>query len=115
MEASALRFRGPCVSASAAITVGKTSLWTNDFDELAQSFPAWDATFRQMEAGRFSGSLSAVRVGALGVSRITLSHVVQLRGVLRRPSYLFSPVVGRASRAVWRGRTLRAGQVNLVG
>jgi AraC family ethanolamine operon transcriptional activator len=91
------------------------SLRTTDFDELARSVNVWDATFRQMAGGRFSGAVTGVRVGAVGVSRITLSHTVQLRGVLRRPAYLFTPVVGRTSRAVWRGNGLRPGQVNLVG
>jgi AraC family ethanolamine operon transcriptional activator len=103
-------------SLALADTVARSdTLRTNDFDEIAQTFPAWDATFRQMQGGRFCGSLTDVRVGGVGVSRITLSHTCQLRGVLRRPGYIFSPVLGGNSRAVWRGRRLRPGQLNLIG
>src|SRR5262249_28035468 len=88
---------------------GRVTLRTTDFDELARSLTIWNATFRQMSAGTFAGTLTAVQIGGVKLSRMTLSHTVQFRGGMRQPGYLFTPVIRGNSRAVWRGNNLRAG------
>ncbi len=94
---------------------GRRRLRTTDFEEFESFYSAWDAVFRQMSCGPFEGSIADVRIGQMRVLHETANQSLQIRAAMTAPGYLFTPVAGPMQQAIWRGRSLTAGKVNLVG
>ncbi|MBX9584358.1 MAG: helix-turn-helix domain-containing protein [Gemmataceae bacterium] len=93
---------------------GFRSLRTHDFDELAAALDRWDARFEQLGPGPFAGEFQAVQLGGLVVQRIAANRAIQARGGLPRGGRAFTPVQAGNAAAVWRGRRLAPGRLNVL-
>ena len=90
-------------------------LRTNDFDELAAAFTEWDNRFEQLDAGPFDGLAGFVTAGGVQYFEVATGRGISARGTHPAGSFVFSPVQPSNDRAVWRGRALRSGTVNILG
>src|SRR5262245_30397766 len=88
---------------------------TNDFEEIAQHLRAFDAEFRQLRGGKFQGALHQLQIGPVVCMKLELSHAVQAHGVLRKPSFVCSPVTASNQAARWRGQAIGVENVNVLG
>jgi AraC family ethanolamine operon transcriptional activator len=89
------------------------SVRTADFDELAAAFPGWDMRLVQLGRGAFQGSVVASQFGCFQLFEVEGNRAVQVRGARPVNAYEFSVVQDRNADAVWRGLTLRPGNVNI--
>ncbi|WP_169977578.1 helix-turn-helix domain-containing protein [Tautonia rosea] len=89
------------------------SIRTADFDELASVFPGWDMRLMQLGRGAFQGGVVLSQVGRFQLFEVEGNRSVQVRGARPVRCYEFNVVQERNADAVWRGRTLRPGIVNI--
>lgn len=90
-------------------------LESKDFDEIAQHLQAFDAQFRQIQGGQFHGKLKRLHFGPVVCMKLQFSHAILAKGILRKPSFVFSPVTTGNQAARWRGHSLALQQINVLG
>ena len=89
------------------------SLLVRDFDEIAGGFPGWDQRNIQIGRGAFRGRIVLAQVGRFQVFEAEGNRAILSRGESPANSYAFSPVQERNAGALWRGRALRTGMINI--
>ena len=91
------------------------SLRTADFDEIAGGFPGWDQRLTQIGGGPFRGRVVLAQVGRCQFFEAEGNRAILARGGSPPNSYAFSPIQPRNAGALWRGRMLRTGMINIRG
>src|SRR5262245_23831730 len=91
------------------------SLRTNDFDELAQGIPGWDAVFSQIGRGPFRGEFEYLKLGNINLCHIAGNREVLARGAHRPGTFAFGIPALRQKTAIVSGRPLHDGQVICLG
>jgi len=89
------------------------SLRTTDFDEIATGFPGWDQRYIQIGGGPFRGHVVLAQVGRFQFFEVEGNRTILARGESPPNTYAFSPVQERNAGALWRGRILRTGMINI--
>jgi AraC family ethanolamine operon transcriptional activator len=87
------------------------TLSTRDFDELAEAFPRWDLRFRQLGRGPFRGRLHFLQLEGVQVFRLSVNRLIHVEGWPPAGSFGCAPVVAANANAIWRGQSLKVGQV----
>jgi AraC family transcriptional regulator, ethanolamine operon transcriptional activator len=93
----------PMLEAASAPIVSLT-VETDDFDELAQGIPGWDAVFSQMSPGPFHGELNLVKLPEVTFYRISTNREILARGAHLPGTFAFSVVTQEPESAIWSGR-----------
>jgi AraC-like DNA-binding protein len=88
---------------------------TSDFESMAQAFLRWDHRFEQLDRGRFHGALRFLDLDGVQLFDCAANLVIRCRGGRAPDSFTFSPIQPANADALWRGRVLRPGMVNLAG
>lgn len=88
---------------------------TRDFDELCHAFHRWDQRFDQLGAGAFQGRLWFADFADVQLFDVEVNRTFRCRGARPPETFTFSPVVPANAGAVWRGRSLRPGMINVLG
>lgn len=91
------------------------SLATNDLDQMSQAFVRWDHRLEQLGRGRFHGQIQFVDRDGLQLLDVSTNLDVRCRGARPPDTYTFSPIQQSNAKALWRGRSLRPGMINVVG
>jgi AraC family transcriptional regulator, ethanolamine operon transcriptional activator len=89
------------------------SLRTTDFDELAAGFPGWGMRLVQLGHGPFQGRVVLAQHGPFQLYEVERNRVVLARGSSPSGSYEFNVIQDRNAGALWRGRALRPGMINI--
>ena len=89
------------------------SLETDDFGEIATCFPGWDQRYTQLGRGPFRGRVLLAQIGRFQLFELEGNRSILARGESPRGCYVFSPVQDRNAGALWRGRNLRPGMINI--
>jgi AraC family ethanolamine operon transcriptional activator len=95
-------------------SVHRASVAVNDVDQLALAFQGWDVRFQQFDAGRLSGRIDSLRTEHLTIVRFQLNRAVLASGVNKRGDYAVTPVETGNQGALWRGRELSPGELNVL-
>jgi AraC family ethanolamine operon transcriptional activator len=93
------------------VTSVSLSVSTNDFDELAQGIPGWDAAFSQMSPGPFHGELDLLKLPDVTFYRIATNREILARGSHLPGTFAFSVVTQEPESAIWSGRHWNNDQV----
>jgi AraC family ethanolamine operon transcriptional activator len=86
---------------------------TDDFDQVASAFIRWDHRFEQLGPGAFRGRVALADLGGVQLYDAELNREVRARGSRPPDCYTFTPVDLSNAGAVWRGRVLRPGMINV--
>ena len=89
------------------------SLRTTDFDQIAGGFPGWEQRNIQIGGGPFQGRVVLAQFGRFQLFEAEGNRAILSRGGSPPNTYAFSPVQERNAGALWRGRTLRTGMINI--
>lgn len=89
------------------------SVQTTDFDQIANGFPGWDQHYTQISGGPFRGRVALAQAGRFQLYEVAGNRAILARGASPANTYAFSPVQERNAGAIWRGRTLHTGLVNI--
>lgn len=89
------------------------SLRTNDFDELGAALPGWGVRLMQLGRGPFDGRVVLTQHGRFQLYEFEGNRAILARGVSPPGSYEFNVIHDQNSDALWRGRTLRPGMINI--
>ncbi len=84
-----------------------------DFDQIAGGFPGWEQRNIQIGGGPFQGRVVLAQFGRFQLFEAEGSRAILSRGGSPPNTYAFSPVQERNAGALWRGRTLRTGMINI--
>jgi AraC family ethanolamine operon transcriptional activator len=91
------------------------ALRLTSFDDLARAFARWEGRFEQLSAGRFEGTVAVAQGRHLRVFLVETNQTALARGRDGPGRCLVSLVSPRNARAVWQGRHLGPGQLNVLG
>lgn len=78
----------------------------DDVDELAEVTRAWDLDFRQLNQGRFSGSVRQALVGPMHLAQTKLAGLVHQRGATPPDFWTFCVPGVQPMDFCWRGHTV---------
>ncbi|QEH35493.1 transcriptional regulator EutR [Aquisphaera giovannonii] len=107
------RLREPV--AVARPTPGVSALETDDLDRMSQAFLRWDHQFLQLSRGPFRGRIVFAELGGVQLFDLEVNQALQIRGEHAPDSFVFSPVLPSNSGALWLGRSLKPGMINISG
>ncbi len=89
------------------------SLRTTDFDELGAALPGWGVRLIQLGRGPFDGRVVLAQHGRFQLYEFEGNRTILARGASPAGSYEFNVIHEQNSAALWRGRTLRPGMINI--
>jgi AraC family ethanolamine operon transcriptional activator len=90
------------------------SLKSHDFDEIGEALSGWDHRLEQLDRGRFTGRISFAAFEGVQLFDVEFDRRIYARGSLPPNCYVISPVHEANLGAVWRGRLLRPGSLNIT-
>jgi AraC-like DNA-binding protein len=91
------------------------ALELDDPDLAAALFPIWEMRFCQIGRGAIAISARYLALPGLAIRWGRANRVVQLCGVPLRPEYNFTPIGEHNAGWRWRGRTIAAGHLEVLG
>ena len=89
------------------------SLRTSDFDELGAALPGWGVRLIQLGRGPFDGRVVLAQHGRFQLYEVEGNRSILAHGVSPPDSYEFNVIHEQNADALWRGRTLRPGTINI--
>ncbi len=89
------------------------TLDTRDFDQMTEAFVHWNHRFEQLGRGSFQGRIRFADFDGVQLFDTEMNVVIRCRGARPPDSFTFSLVEPMNAEALWRGRVLRPGMINV--